>query len=121
MKMIKNLSTAGMHHILWDAVSCGDQGPLQGWYRRVNLGASPGLKDGSHREIHRVEIRAAGGQHLLGPERQKNFRTELLDQTSSVGRSSIMLENVGVVPIGGKEPGHHVLLRRGSVLVLVEF
>ena len=119
-KSVLDLAAAGMDEIFVKFSPCLVQGCLQGRNARVWLSASLGLKYGSHREVHQIEVRAARGPHFLQPERKKNFRAELLNEACGVSRGTILHEDVGVVSLVILEPRNTVLLQHRLVLVAVD-
>jgi len=48
----------------------------------------------------RVQVRAGGGPHRLGPESGQGRRQPLLGPFGRVGRSSVLLEDVVAIRIG---------------------
>ncbi len=115
-----HLGTTCMDHVLGNVGPSLGQGSLQCSDRLVSLGAGPGLKNGSHREVHRIEVRAARRPHLLVPKVWESLLAKGLDNFGCVGGRSILLKDVRDSSIGLGEPGGHCLFQHGLVFPPVD-
>jgi len=83
-KMAGDRSTGWTNHFLWDIFPFIKESDLQSIGILVGLPTSPALKDGSHLEVHRLEIRAWGGPHWLVTKRWKHQFAKVLDKNHYV-------------------------------------
>ena len=83
-KMAGDRSTGWTNHFLWDIFPFIKESDLQSIGILVGLPTSPALKDGSHWEVHWLEIRAWGGPHWLVTKRWKHQFSKVLDKNRCV-------------------------------------
>ncbi len=79
-----HLGTGGTDGLLGDVGPLLDEGSLQVIFGRVVPVASPGLKDGLHREVHWIQVRAAGRPHVLVQKALKICLAPFLQSSSGV-------------------------------------
>jgi len=75
-------------------------GDLQSLHTWVGGLTGLGLENAPYGVVQRVQVRAGGGPHRLGPESGQGRRQPLLGPFGRVGRSSVLLEDVVAIRIG---------------------
>ena len=95
-------------------------GDLQSLHTWVGGLTGLGLENAPYRVVQRVEVRAGGGPHVLGPESGQARRQPLLGPFRGVGRGPVLLEEVIAVWIVLAKPGDQMPLQKSNVDVGVD-